>query len=1019
MLTSTATAADSDWKLVFQDDFERAQLGTDWTDSKKLSIVNGRMHMIDMVNAAINRSFKPDVRLEFDAWALDDTPPCDMSATLGSGPGLNWGYLLGFGARSNHANHLKGPGVEWADLKPPFPIEHGKKYHCVAQKEGKHISYTVNGTVLFDVKVDDPIGGPGFDRAGVLTWTGMDVDNVKVYERITPHPDTPRLLEKMPEGPLYRDGRTLKIRTGAETPALQAAVDSFNSGNLDESLKQFRAMGGTLTGLLGQAYVLGDLMYVEPFKNTEFDRLAKEFDAASKANPNDNALADYALASKWFTYLKMKRTSEASVATIRFDALGPNNNPFYHKSEFYRVRYSYWNGKEGGDTVTINRAVEKMREIKKLWPENSVVKQYAGDKVPWGNELIADTSKHPAWAAYLREAYARDIAIMEYFINERQAADGSFGGGYGDDCELMRSWMQISAISSASEGARTGIQNLAQGIWDNVLLKGYHRELADVEHSSEVSADMLPGMLFLRYGDPLWAERNMESCKTIKDYYMGTDANGYPRFKSSYYGGLIYEKTTMGGGDTGYNARTMKHMLWQAWQGNQEAKDLFVRWAEGWRVATMSQIDGKVPGVVPPTIWWPSGSIFPPVKGKPWYDEKLNYWSREDMMIDVFLAAYYFSGDRNFLKPFQFGMEMGTSGPYIKHPNFPRGSREWQLVGLQGFSGAAETEQNKNALYRWLTGDTVYDDYLLRYGDRVHRFRVNGDLNAYTKGFQTAAESIRSDMDLQTTEVLSTDRAGVLQPLTIFGAYTGAITGMRDAATPTFAVTYNTPSTDFAALVVHTSKDRMRVWLYNFEDKPMPIGLKLWRLQPGSYTLSQGVQVQGEGPDVYRYTWEADKIVKITHRADGPTVMVPPGKVWCVDLRLDQPIKVPATAPYMAIGKTDIAARLLVAKLGSIDNLPLDITFTIHNIGNAVAKPFTVALQQKIKGNWKTIAEQKVSALPAPKNFEPSTTKVMFKHMLGDYRVSIDPKDEQYELCETNNTVDVSTKGRILINKKK
>ena len=179
----------------------------------------------------------------------------------------------------------------------------------------------------------------------------------------------------------------------------------------------------------------------------------------------------------------------------------------------------------------------------------------------------------------------------------------------------------------------------------------------------------------------------------------------------------------------------------------------------------------------------------------------------------------------------------------------------------------------------------------------------------------------------------------------------------------------------------------------------MPVGLKLWRLKPGSYIINQGEQIGGEDQMLKRYKWEEAKTVKITHKAEGPTVMVPPGKVWCVDLRLDQPISVPATAPDMAIGKTDVASTKDGMKV------------TVHNIGNADAKPFTVALQQKVNGAWKTVSEQTVSSLSMPKNFVPSTKTVAFKTTAkSGYRIAIDSSDKQYELCETNNSMTINQK---------
>jgi len=155
----------------------------------------------------------------------------------------------------------------------------------------------------------------------------------------------------------------------------------------------------------------------------------------------------------------------------------------------------------------------------------------------------------------------------------------------------------------------------------------------------------------------------------------------------------------------------------------------------------------------------------------------------------------------------------------------------------------------------------------------------------------------------------------------------------------------------------------------------------------------------GERADQNRYSWDGQTNFKLLHRADTIYVTVPPHKEWVVDLRLGEPIKVPATAPDLAIGKNDVVS--------SKDGMKV----TVHNVGNADAKPFAVALQQKINGAWKTVSEQTVSSLSMPKNFVPSTKTVAFKTTAkSGYRIAIDSSDKQYELCETNNSMTINQK---------
>ena len=200
--------------------------------------------------------------------------------------------------------------------------------------------------------------------------------------------------------------------------------------------------------------------------------------------------------------------------------------------------------------------------------------------------------------------------------------DGSAVDGRGPVCSLTTlaptSCRGFAAISTGPEQARAGIQKLADGVW-KTLKDGYDPGIGDVEHSSEPSADTAPAMLLLCYGDPLYVERNMLSCRTIKERFMGIDANGYPRFISSEFGAGGVNRQPQAGGDTGYHARAMKHLLWQAWWGDPVAHDWFARWADGWRAKTAARIAAASPAATrtesmppkPPCIWraamaWPA-----------------------------------------------------------------------------------------------------------------------------------------------------------------------------------------------------------------------------------------------------------------------------------------------------------------------------------------------------------------------------------------------------------------------------
>lgn len=1014
-----------EWRAGFKDDFERQKLGDVYEPGvgTKASISNG--HMILQGQPAylmINSPVARDIRVEFEAMALTDQPIGSIGCLLHSSSSDH--YKIEFGAENNTVNRLVGPGLNIVDTRPRVLIQPGQWHHVSVQREGKRITCAVDGTLILDGTVEKIVGASGIQRVALISEHGMAVDNIAMFTRVPAHPDS----YPLPYDPLpvyWKEGK-YQIAEGINAPNLAEAVRALNECRWKDAQFMFNAMEDVTIKLAGLACMYGDINYYErpvygecrqdeekeDYSEEQIDerfgeqgRFALLWKSEMEKHPDNQVLKYYWPTVKAFGRLALNRW-HASKHAREVMSLDERINPFYYKAKLYDARARYWNAMEAGDANAKGKALADMKWLLRIRPDNRIVNEYAGTPVPWGEYLNADTDEHPAWAAYLREAYARELAILERFCEMRQMPDGQFGGGWGDDVEMMRKWVPIAAISTCSSSVRRGIEHLAEGVWTYACHNGFEKgekQVGDVEHSAEPSADTFPTMLLLKYGDPLWFERNLRSCKTIKEMFMGVDQKGHPRFKSSFFdatGVAIHDRS---GGDTGYCARAMKHFLWAAWYGNAEAKDWYLRWVNGWREMAMLDAPDKPAGVLPGDIWFPSGS-YKPLSGSknPWYvDDPAHVYGpfgTAEMIYDSFLAAYSLSADRKFLQPIELLMDWASFGPYQKdseRAKYPRGSREWFRQPMQHMHKPQHT-----ALYRYFTGVRAYDEYTMRFGTPPQKYQINHDLDVFMNDIEVAAKSLRNNLWYYTTEVLSTDRLHLPAVETVFGAYTGAITTTGDTETQTFAVTYDTPSTDFAALVVDSTPERLRVWLYSFWDKPTEIGLHLWRLRPGEYILSQGEQLRGEFPFQHRYAWKTQRRVRILRRADQVRVILPPGKVYVVDLRLARELGVPEKACDLAIAPSDVTVDR-----GSV-------SVTVHNIGQKPAENFTVSLQRQTRvGKWSTLASTTVKFLAEPKNLEPSTALVTFKLpealLAGKCRVLVDAKAELFEICESNNIAEV------------
>jgi len=124
-LRAEAADAPAGWTLRFSDDFERAELGADWSATGLTRIDNGvltvgRENDLGRNMVACTKEFLGAIRLEYDTMAPVDNP-CDLSATINGGlNGESSGFFFGFGSQNNTTGRflIKGqPGKEY----PPPP----------------------------------------------------------------------------------------------------------------------------------------------------------------------------------------------------------------------------------------------------------------------------------------------------------------------------------------------------------------------------------------------------------------------------------------------------------------------------------------------------------------------------------------------------------------------------------------------------------------------------------------------------------------------------------------------------------------------------------------------------------------------------------------------------------------------------------------------------------------------------------------------------------------------------------
>jgi len=177
------------------------------------------------------------------------------------------------------------------------------------------------------------------------------------------------------------------------------------------------------------------------------------------------------------------------------------------------------------------------------------------------------------------------------------------------------------------------------------------------------------------------------------------------------------------------------------------------------------------------------------------------------------------------------------------------GSEAWCASKLGSLSSVI-------AKYRFLTGNSDFDELLSKERSAYVGFRMRGDLNSLILALRDNAEALRINFEGYTSEVRYTDR--VLRFPSLFGEngfvpeaparirkpdtlllYSTVTGDPGDAGYfPLNAVRWLTPPRKIATLVTGSATDHFTAELFHFGQGKRPMSAELYLLKPGNYTLA-------------------------------------------------------------------------------------------------------------------------------------------------------------------------------------
>ncbi|MHB9027928.1 MAG: hypothetical protein ACYC9O_04110, partial [Candidatus Latescibacterota bacterium] len=337
-------------------------------------------------------------------------------------------------------------------------------------------------------------------------------------------------------------------------------------------------------------------------------------------------------------------------------------SPLYPIAALYRARMMVWvttnSGTEETNRVFLSRALDLFRLARAAFPENRIVRMYLGEIYPPSIEYPG-VEGAPAWAVYQREGIERLADIIEWWIDRRMQENGEYGGGWGDDCEMWRSWIPV-LLGFDSPKITWAQSYFSQQILNQPHLRGGYMadRLTDVEHSAEDVSDALTPMMHLDPDNSDWKNRALRLTELMETRWTGKNERGFLQYISTYFTLDTVDTTRVKACDTIYHPRAVQPALlyWQR-TGDEKLGRLFTSWMDTWVDAASRNERGKPAGMLPTAIHWPEGFIGG--VGKDWWDPRNHpsetvlyaFPSAMYMMTKTLLLTYHMTGDEKYLQP--------------------------------------------------------------------------------------------------------------------------------------------------------------------------------------------------------------------------------------------------------------------------------------------------------------------------------------------------------------------------------
>ncbi len=584
----------------------------------------------------------------------------------------------------------------------------------------------------------------------------------------------------------------------------------------------------------------------------------------------------------------------------------------------------------------------------------------------------------PLWAFRQVEQLRYLKRFVLWYVDNRQIANGEFGGGLSDDGDLTNWWPGAALMgiepSKLDESLRREMEAFyAEGMFTNGLSTIQTDEL----HSYEEGIQVLGQTLLLDYGDPKQLERAMETSRALLNL-TGVNKAGHRHIRSSYYSGSRMATEEPWGWSKPHSILVFHPALMLVrYNGNPLMRRIITETADGLLAHRRRGEDGRyrLNGAIrfdtDEDMPWPRGSVLPLLWG-----------------------AYRLTGDAKYLEPFRdegpralssiSSNTLGLAGDAEK---------DWEKEVVEAAQPGASQRGAQVANVRGTNSGRMPTAPPPNYAAMHLAWQFTGDKSylASLYASQIEASAIREYMNTEGSMWI--DRVevpnGELQR-----ARLGGVALTRNSIYPGNAVSWSFRARGdeerVAILVPESRPDYLKIFAYNMTADSFIADMTAWDLEPGRWEVSTEVSAD-EG-----LTTGGERLSFVTELERGGSVglVFSPNVTTVFTLKLVERAAPLWSRPDLGIGRDDVALK------------GRKVSVTVHSLGAVDTVPTSVAL---VDGRGKTLASASVPALAAPADLQPKRATVTLELPAGlspkGLSVVLDPGNSMKEITRVNNRV--------------